>query len=181
MTRSMHDLEQSLLGGNGPLGSGCRAGSGHAAGMSADQCEPPAEPTMTIGELSRRTGVPVKQLRRYEDLGFIYTVGRSAGNYRLFDDTAEWCVHTVITWRSLGLTLTEIGELSEVYLGRPDENIGPYAAKFLRSVRDRTHARIHELHALLERLDAFEAEHAAELSGQDDFRRTDPHFVGDRA
>lgn len=44
---------------------------------------------MTIGGLSRQTGVPVKTLREYEDLGLIYTVGRSAGNYRLFDAEAS--------------------------------------------------------------------------------------------
>jgi hypothetical protein len=43
---------------------------------------------MTIGTLARRTGVPVKTLREYEDLGLIYTVGRSAGNYRLFGEEA---------------------------------------------------------------------------------------------
>ncbi len=31
---------------------------------------------MTIGQLSRRTGVPIKVLRDYEDLGFLYTLGR---------------------------------------------------------------------------------------------------------
>ena len=36
-------------------------------------------PAMTIGTLSRRTGIPVKALRTYEDMGLIYTVGRSAG------------------------------------------------------------------------------------------------------
>ena len=45
-------------------------------------------PVMTIGRLSQRTGVPVKVLREYEDMGLIYTVGRSAGNYRLFDEDA---------------------------------------------------------------------------------------------
>jgi DNA-binding transcriptional MerR regulator len=44
---------------------------------------------MTIGALSRRTGIPVKALRTYEDMGLIYTVGRSPGNYRLFDDEAD--------------------------------------------------------------------------------------------
>ena len=34
---------------------------------------------MTIGTLARRTGVPVKTLREYEDMGLIYTVGRKAG------------------------------------------------------------------------------------------------------
>jgi MerR family transcriptional regulator, copper efflux regulator len=33
---------------------------------------------MTIGPLSRRTGIPVKALRTYEDMGLIYTVGRLA-------------------------------------------------------------------------------------------------------
>jgi DNA-binding transcriptional MerR regulator len=29
---------------------------------------------MTIGQLSRRTGVPIKVLREYERLGFLYTL-----------------------------------------------------------------------------------------------------------
>ncbi len=32
---------------------------------------------MTIGQLSQRTGVPIKTLREYEGLGFLYTRGRS--------------------------------------------------------------------------------------------------------
>ncbi|MGH4017067.1 MAG: MerR family transcriptional regulator [Pseudonocardiaceae bacterium] len=31
---------------------------------------------MTVGELSRRTGVPIKNLRQYTDWGLINTVGR---------------------------------------------------------------------------------------------------------
>jgi hypothetical protein len=34
---------------------------------------------MTIGQLSRCTGAPVKVLRQYEDLGFIYTAGAAPG------------------------------------------------------------------------------------------------------
>ena len=57
---------------------------------------------MTIGTLSRRTGVTVKALRAYEDMGLIYTVGRSPGNYRLFGDEALWCVGVVSGLRNLG-------------------------------------------------------------------------------
>lgn len=39
---------------------------------------------MTIGQLSRRTGVPIKILRTREDLGLLYTLGRSESYYRLF-------------------------------------------------------------------------------------------------
>ena len=67
---------------------------------------------MTIGSLSRRTGVPVKTLRTYEDMGLIYTVGRSPGNYRLFGEDALWCVGVVTGLRGLGLTLDEIGRAS---------------------------------------------------------------------
>lgn len=143
-----------------------------------------AEPTgntMTIGELSKRTGVPVKQLRLYEDRGFIYTVGRSSGNYRLFDESALWCVDIVTTWRSLGLTLKEIDELVGTYLEHPDDNIGPRLAAALRSVRERTRGRIAELEQLVRSIDAFEADHRAELEGSDDFRRTDPRFGGNRS
>lgn len=38
-------------------------------------------PFMTVGELSRRTGVQVKASREYADWGLIYTVGRSQAGY----------------------------------------------------------------------------------------------------
>lgn len=39
---------------------------------------------MTIGELSKRSGVSVKTIRRWTDLGLISCAGRSGGNYRLY-------------------------------------------------------------------------------------------------
>src|SRR6266851_4800538 len=50
---------------------------------------------LTIGQLSRRTGVPIKVLRHYEDLGFLYTLGRSESNYRLFGEEVVWCVQVI--------------------------------------------------------------------------------------
>ena len=55
---------------------------------SSDHGAADVDSLMTIGELSRRTGVSVKALRRYEGMGLIYTAGRSASNYRLFDESA---------------------------------------------------------------------------------------------
>jgi len=131
---------------------------------------------MTIGALSRRTGVPVKALREYEDLGLIYTVGRSAGNYRLFDEEALWCVAVIGTLRKLGLTLAEIGDLADSYLQRPGEPVGPRLAEVLTAVRARTENRIAELGQLLERLDHYQSLYAGELAGRADFRTLDPHF-----
>jgi MerR family transcriptional regulator, copper efflux regulator len=103
---------------------------------------------MTIGRLSRRAGVPVKVLREYEDMGLIYTVGRSAGNYRLFDEDALWCVGVVSGLRTLGLTLSEIQELASNYLAHTGEPVGPRLAGVLKVVRARTERRIAELQGL---------------------------------
>src|SRR5438876_1719623 len=115
---------------------------------------------MTIGTLSRRTGVPVKGRREYEDMGLIYTVGRSAGNYRLFDDEALWCVSVITTLRGLGMTLAEIEDLAASYLQRSDEPVGPRLAEVLRAVRARTEHRIAELREVLRRIDDYQARFA---------------------
>jgi MerR family copper efflux transcriptional regulator len=132
---------------------------------------------MTIGILSRRTGVPVKALRQYEDMGLVYAVGRSAGNYRLFDDEALWCVGVIGRLRALGLTLAEVQELASSYLGASaDEPLGRRLAGVLDEVRGRTENRIAELQALLDRIDEFEASNDRELADRADFRARDPHF-----
>jgi DNA-binding transcriptional MerR regulator len=129
---------------------------------------------MTIGTLSRRTGVPVKALRAYEDMGLIYTVGRSAGNYRLFGEEALWCVTVVGGLRELGLTLEEIRGVAAGYLQNTDEPVGPTLAAVLKAVRARTERHIAELHERLRRIDDFERAAAAELAGLADFRDMDP-------
>jgi DNA-binding transcriptional MerR regulator len=137
---------------------------------------------MTIGTLARRTGVPVKALREYEDAGLIYTVGRSPGNYRLFDDTALWCVGVINTLRALGLTVAEIRELTALYLGKPDEPIGPHLAGLLHAAKTRTDTQIADLQQRRRRIEEFEASHAAQLTGSaTDFRADDPRFPRVRA
>ena len=45
-------------------------------------------PLVTIGDLARRTGVAEKVVRRQQDMGLIYTRGRSPGGYHVFDEKA---------------------------------------------------------------------------------------------
>jgi DNA-binding transcriptional MerR regulator len=131
---------------------------------------------MTIGQLSRRTGMPIKALREYADMGLIYTAGRSPANYRLFDESALWCVHVIRGLRSLGLTVAEIREIAGVYLMQADQPIGPHLAGRLSAARTRIDARIAELQEFRRRIDGFEAVHRLELAGQGDadFRDADP-------
>ena len=129
---------------------------------------------MTIGTLSRRTGIPVKALRTYEDMGLLYTVGRSPGNYRLFDDEALWCVAVVSGLRELGLTVEEIRGVALDYLQKTDAPIGPRLAGVLKNVRARTERQIADLRERLQRIEDFEQAAAAELAGVADFRDMDP-------
>jgi MerR family transcriptional regulator, copper efflux regulator len=132
---------------------------------------------MTIGELSRRVGIPVKALRGYTDAGLVYSAGRSPAGYRLFDESALWCAAVISQLRSLGLTVAEIREIAEIYLGQPGEPIGPHIADRLRTARGRVDARISELRELRQRIDEALAGHRAELAG-DAFRATDPRCHG---
>ena len=136
---------------------------------------------MTIGSLSRRSGVPVKTLRTYEDLGLIYTVGRSPGNYRLFGEEALWCVGVVTGLRGLGLTLDEICRVAASYLQDTGEPAGPRLATLLQAVRARTEQHIAELQERLQRIDEFEVAWAAELGGAADFHAQDPSSPAGRA
>lgn len=117
---------------------------------------------MTIGQLSRRTGVPIKVLRHYEDLGFLYTLGRSQSNYRLFGEEALWCVQVIGGLRSLGLTLKEIQALVRCYLERPGESSGVLMAAHLAQALARVEARITALQALRQRILEFQAAYAGE-------------------
>lgn len=120
---------------------------------------------MTIGELSRRGGVPVKALRAYTDMGLVYSAGRSPAGYRLFDESALWCVAVIGQLRGLGLTVAEIRELAGIYLGRPGEPIGPHVAERLRRARGRADARIRDLQALCRRIDEVLADSAGLAGG----------------
>lgn len=110
---------------------------------------------MTVGELSRRTGVPTKNLRAYTDWGLIYSVGRSASNYRLYDAEALWCVAAITELRQLGLTLAEIREYGAGYLAREEDAIGPRLAKLLEHSRARVEEQIAELDEVRRRIDEF--------------------------
>jgi DNA-binding transcriptional MerR regulator len=123
---------------------------------------------MTVGELARRTGLSVKAIRRYEALGLIYSAGRSAGNYRLFDESALWCAQVIESLRSLGLTIKEIDQLGRAYLSRPGEPIGPGLAALLDEAERRIDDRIAELEAVRGRIHHYRARHALALAGRHD-------------
>lgn len=116
---------------------------------------------MTVGELARRTGLSHKAIRELEGRGLIYSAGRSESNYRLFDQTALWCVGAVGEMRSLGLTLAEIEQLHVSYLKDPDRPPSDQFARLLDRVEERIHAQIAAHQQTLRRIEAFRANNHA--------------------
>lgn len=66
---------------------------------------------LKVGELAKRTGLTVRTLHHYDNIGLLSPSGRSEGGYRLYgrDDVVR--LHGIQTLRRLGLSLSEVAQL----------------------------------------------------------------------
>jgi len=68
-----------------------------------------------IGELSKSSGLSIKTIRYYEDLGLIHAVKRSRGRFRLFEEKMTLIrLQFIKQAQSLGMSLSEIKEFLAV-------------------------------------------------------------------
>ena len=67
----------------------------------------------TVGELSKLTGVTVRTLHHYDEIGLCRPSQRNASGYRLYDDGDVLRLQQVLVLRELGLPLTEIAAALE--------------------------------------------------------------------
>lgn len=67
-----------------------------------------ANERLTIGELSRRSGVPVKTLRFYSDEGLLPPVARSSTRYRLYGEDSLVRLELIRALRDAGLAIDAI-------------------------------------------------------------------------
>lgn len=63
---------------------------------------------LRIGEVARRTGLTVRTLRHYDDLGLLVPSARSSGDYRLYSDADLRRLLAIQHLKSLGLGLDEV-------------------------------------------------------------------------
>ena len=66
---------------------------------------------MTIGEISRMTGVTIRTLRHYDRIGLLPPAQVSEAGYRLYDDASLRRLHMILLFRELGTPLEEIRRL----------------------------------------------------------------------
>ncbi|MFE3047655.1 MerR family transcriptional regulator [Streptomyces albidoflavus] len=77
-------------------------------------------PLHPIGELSRRTGTPVRTIRFYSDEGLLPPAGRSPSGHRLYDEAAAGRLALVRTLRELGIDLPAVRKILDRELTLPE-------------------------------------------------------------
>lgn len=75
----------------------------------------PAATALNIGGAASRSGISVKMIRYYEAIGLISKVGRTAGNYRTYDDGDINRLEFIKRARTLGFSLDEIRRLLSLW------------------------------------------------------------------
>lgn len=100
---------------------------------------------LTVGQVSQTFGVTVRTLHHYDAQGLVVPSARTHAGYRLYTDADLARLATVVTYRRLGLPLTEVRDLLD---GQGT------AAEHLRRQREVVLTRLGELTDLVSAIDA---------------------------
>lgn len=65
-------------------------------------------PVWKIGELARRTGLTVRTLHHYDEIGLLSPAERSDGGHRVYDEADVQRLYRIVSLRSLGFPLDAI-------------------------------------------------------------------------
>ncbi len=116
---------------------------------------------MNIGEAARRSGLPAKTIRYYEEIGLTHAPGRSENGYRAYSDTDVHTLRFLQRARGLGFSVQECRDLLALYR---DSSRASSAVKTLALHRiDEIDRKITELKTLRDAL-----AHLAEACAGDD-------------
>jgi DNA-binding transcriptional MerR regulator len=104
-----------------------------------------------VGEVARLSGVTVRTLHHYDEIGLLRPSGRTAAGYRSYDDADLDRLQRVLGYRELGFGLDEIAAL----LDGDDDPV-----EHLKRQRELVLGRVGQLNRLLRTIDATMEAHA---------------------
>jgi MerR family transcriptional regulator, thiopeptide resistance regulator len=96
----------------------------------------------TVGRVAELSGVTIRTLHHYDEIGLLSPGGRSAAGYRLYEDSDLERLRRIMFYRELGFTLDEISTI----IDDPDTD----AAGHLRRQRGLLVERIERLNAMVD-------------------------------
>jgi DNA-binding transcriptional MerR regulator len=109
--------------------------------------------TWKIGELAAATGVSVRSLHHYDEIGLLRPSSRSAAGHRLYAGPDVRRLHRIVALRGFGLPLTEIGQVLDGAVPDPRGLI----RRQLNQVEEQLTAATRLRHRLLDVLNGLEA------------------------
>jgi MerR family transcriptional regulator, thiopeptide resistance regulator len=105
-----------------------------------------------IGELARRTGLTVRTLHHYDDIGLLSPADRSEGGHRVYGEADVRRLYRIVSLRSLGLPLEAIGAALDEDGFDARAAAEDHLAR-LEAQMEQQRLLQHRLHRLLERLE----------------------------
>lgn len=102
---------------------------------------------LKVGELARRTGLTVRTLHHYDEIGLLKPSVRSDVGYRMYSGQDVARLHTIQALRHLGLALGEIAPILEGRNARPEAILDQQMQVLQRRIREAT--ELHDRLALL--------------------------------
>ncbi|HEX5158529.1 MAG TPA: MerR family DNA-binding transcriptional regulator [Ktedonobacterales bacterium] len=121
----------------------------------------PGEATLTIGQIARRTGVPAKTIRFYEEIGLLPEPSRGSNSYRRYR-LAD--LNRLLLLRRIRLLGLPLSSAKPLLIGASDARCGDVQRQLLSLVEQRLRAidqEIAELHALRETVAGYQRALAA--------------------
>ncbi len=94
---------------------------------------------VTIGEAARRSGVPAKTIRFYEESGIIAPAARDTNGYRFYGESDVETLRFIHRARDLGFSLKDIGDLLALYRdqGRASRDVKDLALRHVAELERR--------------------------------------------
>jgi DNA-binding transcriptional MerR regulator len=96
---------------------------------------------MKVGELARRTGLTVRTLHHYDEIGLLKPSARSDSGYRMYAAPDVKRLHAIQALRYLGLPLAEIGALLGGRQVRPEAILDQQMRALQRQIHEATELR----------------------------------------
>lgn len=103
---------------------------------------------MKVGELARRTGISVRTLHFYDEIGLVRPAGRTEGGHRVYGSAEVERLQQVSSLRALGMPLGEIRELLDTE---------PSLLAVVELHADRLRAQVDATQRIVQRLDGIAA------------------------
>lgn len=116
---------------------------------------------MQIGELAERTGLSIRTLRHYDEIGLLVPSARSDGGFRLYTPDDESRLLLIRRMKPLGYSLEQMGELLSVVDGLGDRPDDAALGERLEAIRTEAMERRETLRRQLAAADEFVAQLAA--------------------